>query len=227
MTVIAVQILLASPFLSHDKWAYLNSAFDLKRVFMYKWTVNWRFLSEDTFLSHYWAAGLLVAHAAALVSFGLFRWCNPDGGVWTVLNRGVRSPYLPAGQARITADCNFFSLSYEHMLNLVHKMSRQFYSLPISLASYLLDRCITNSIHGMHTKFHSLLGGLHIQLSSGEFNLLNIRRARFEIIYFQTQYNARHRVCLECVPFHVVFILGSTWGKSSSSGRSMASQRDG
>ena len=110
-TVIAIQILLASPFLSHDKWAYLNSAFDFKRAFMYKWTVNWRFLSEDTFLSHSWAVGLLMAHATLLASFGLFRWCNPDGGVWNVLNRGVRSPYLPAGQARITADCNFLSLS--------------------------------------------------------------------------------------------------------------------
>jgi len=113
------------------------------------------------------------------------------------------------------------------MLNVIHKMSRQFYSPPTSSGSYLLDRCITNSIHGMHTKFHSLLGGLRILLLSSEFELLNIGRTGIEIFSFQIRYNDRHRVCLECVSFHIVFILGSAWGESSSSGRSMESQRDG
>lgn len=79
-------------------------AFDLSRVFMYKWTVNWRLVDEETFLSRGWAKGLIIGQLSTLAAFGLFQWCNRDGGVWKVLSRGLRRPTLPAGLAPITAD---------------------------------------------------------------------------------------------------------------------------
>lgn len=106
VTLFASNALLALPFLEEDYWAYLRSAFDLSRVFLYKWTVNWRMIGQDTFLSRQWANGLFLGHVSTLAAFGLFVWCKRDGGVWTVLRRGFRKPDLPASFAPLTADCS-------------------------------------------------------------------------------------------------------------------------
>ncbi len=103
-TAVAFQAMLASPFLSADPWGYLKGAFDLGRVFLYKWTVNWRFLDESTFLSSKFALSLLFGHVSVLFAFGLFKWCKPDGGVWKVLDRGLRQPLQPAGLIPVTPD---------------------------------------------------------------------------------------------------------------------------
>ena len=105
MTVGATQVMLAFTFLREDPWAYLQSSFDLSRIFFYKWTVNWRFIDEKTFLSSRWAKGLLFGHVSVLILFGLFRWCKLDGGVWPVLRRGIQQPRRPAGLTPLTADC--------------------------------------------------------------------------------------------------------------------------
>ena len=105
MLVLAcTQILIARPFLENST-SYLQNAFDLSRVFLYKWTVNWRFVDEPTFLSPAWAKALLLGHVTVLVAFGLFRWCRSDGGVAGVLVRGFRRPTLPAGLAPVGPDC--------------------------------------------------------------------------------------------------------------------------
>jgi alpha-1,3-mannosyltransferase len=45
-------------------FAYITSAFDLSREFLYKWTVNWRMMSGDRFLSRRTALGLLATHVS-------------------------------------------------------------------------------------------------------------------------------------------------------------------
>ena len=45
---------------------------------MYKWTVNWRFVDETTFLSPLFAIGLLGVHAALLVLFLTTKWIKPS-----------------------------------------------------------------------------------------------------------------------------------------------------
>lgn len=104
-TILAVQVMVAMPFINEDGWAYFQTAFDLGRVFLYKWTVNWRFLSEETFLSSSWATGLLIGHASVLIAFGVFRWSQPDGGVWSLVSRGLRQPGRPPALTPVTADC--------------------------------------------------------------------------------------------------------------------------
>jgi alpha-1,3-mannosyltransferase len=47
----AVQVVLAYPFLSTYPLEYLQRSFDLGRVFMHKWTVNYKFIPEDIFVS--------------------------------------------------------------------------------------------------------------------------------------------------------------------------------
>lgn len=104
IAIIAIQGLLATPFLAAYPRSYLQNAFDLSRVFLYKWTVNWRFVDEETFLSPTFAKSLLLAHVVTLIIFGLTRWCKEDGGAWNVISRGLRRPNLPAGLAPVTAN---------------------------------------------------------------------------------------------------------------------------
>lgn len=56
----AVQLVLGYPFLSTFPVEYLSRSFDVKRVFMYKWTVNLKFLPEDIFVGKQLSVLLLV-----------------------------------------------------------------------------------------------------------------------------------------------------------------------
>ncbi|XP_029669636.1 lethal(2)neighbour of tid protein 2 isoform X2 [Formica exsecta] len=42
-----IQLILGLPFLLENPIAYIKGAFNLGRIFEFKWTVNWRFLSEE------------------------------------------------------------------------------------------------------------------------------------------------------------------------------------
>lgn len=59
------------------RWTYVSRAFDLSRKFLYKWTVNWRFVSEKTFSSDSFAYALLAGHVAVLAFFLLTRFVSP------------------------------------------------------------------------------------------------------------------------------------------------------
>ena len=65
----AVQVALGWPFLTAYPVEYLTRAFDLGRVFMYQWTVNFKFLPESVFVSRPLSVALLLATVAA---WGLF-----------------------------------------------------------------------------------------------------------------------------------------------------------
>ncbi|DAZ98135.1 TPA: hypothetical protein N0F65_003121 [Lagenidium giganteum] len=65
----AIQIVLALPFLRHNWFSYLLKAFELSRVFTYKWTVNWKFLPEEIFVSKNLAHLLLCGHLIFLILF--------------------------------------------------------------------------------------------------------------------------------------------------------------
>ncbi len=55
-----VQLVLGYPFLSTYPVSYLSKAFELTRVFFYKWTVNFKFLPEEIFLSKKLSVVLLI-----------------------------------------------------------------------------------------------------------------------------------------------------------------------
>lgn len=61
-----VQVVLALPFLASHPVNYVVGAFNLGRVFLFEWTVNWRLLPEDVFLSRWFHLALLVGHLATL-----------------------------------------------------------------------------------------------------------------------------------------------------------------
>ncbi|KAL5051843.1 hypothetical protein BDW71DRAFT_212960 [Aspergillus fruticulosus] len=76
---LGVQVLLAIPFLKTNPSGYFERAFEFGRQFMFKWTVNWRFLGEDIFLSIWFWRGLLALHLLILVVFGITSFLKPSG----------------------------------------------------------------------------------------------------------------------------------------------------
>lgn len=65
-----IQFLLPAPFFFSKSnpyliSAYFTSAFDFSRQFLYEWTVNWKFISEETFLSRERAVTLLAGHVSS------------------------------------------------------------------------------------------------------------------------------------------------------------------
>ncbi|KAL4761798.1 dolichyl-P-Man:Man(5)GlcNAc(2)-PP-dolichol alpha-1,3-mannosyltransferase [Aspergillus foveolatus] len=76
---LGIQVLLAIPFLKTNPSGYFERAFEFGRQFMFKWTVNWRFVGEDIFLSTGFWAGLIVLHLFILVVFGFTCFLKPSG----------------------------------------------------------------------------------------------------------------------------------------------------
>jgi len=78
ISVALSQLLLAAPFLTRDTGLdYFLRAFDFGRQFLFKWTVNWRFVGEEAFLSKGFATGLLVVHLTVLLVFFQIKWVHP------------------------------------------------------------------------------------------------------------------------------------------------------
>lgn len=106
---VALQAALGAPFLLTHPRSYLSRAFELSRVFMWQWTVNWRFLPEETFVSPRWAAALLCAHLVALLALAHFSWSAADGGLYAVCMRvwghavGSSTAKLHGGEGGATA----------------------------------------------------------------------------------------------------------------------------
>ncbi|KZS99080.1 glycosyltransferase family 58 protein [Sistotremastrum niveocremeum HHB9708] len=130
LLVIFVQILLAWEFLSSYPQSYLKNAFDLSRVFLYKWTVNWRMLDEDTFLSPTFSRALLCAHLVTLLVFCSQKWLSPEGGILTTVARGLRRPSVPASSRVLSADEIITLLFTSNLIGILFSRSLhyQFYS---------------------------------------------------------------------------------------------------
>lgn len=97
------QVAIGWPFIQEYPRPYLKNAFEFSRQFLHKWTVNWRFVPEETFLSSSWARTLLALHLGALVAFG-FRWCRQDGGALAVAGRALRRPSSAPSLVPLSAD---------------------------------------------------------------------------------------------------------------------------
>jgi len=98
-----VQFTLAVPFLSNAR-GYLARSFELSRVFLYKWTVNWRFVGEDRFLSREFATALIILHLTLLATFVWTRWSRPSGLSIPALVSTALNPLPTEIQQRIYLD---------------------------------------------------------------------------------------------------------------------------
>lgn len=107
IVIVALQGLLGLPFLREYPWEYIAGAFDFSRVFLYKWTVNWRFVPEEIFLSKLFAKGLLAIHLATLVIFLLNRWFVDLHGSFVAIIKAIKYPTKPPVLLPVTSDCEF------------------------------------------------------------------------------------------------------------------------
>uniref|UniRef100_A0A1I8C2H5 dolichyl-P-Man:Man5GlcNAc2-PP-dolichol alpha-1,3-mannosyltransferase n=1 Tax=Meloidogyne hapla TaxID=6305 RepID=A0A1I8C2H5_MELHA len=89
-----IQFFISFEFLFNNPLAYLSRAFELNRVFLYKWTVNWRILPKELFLDKRFHLLLLLFHLAFLGLFALKVWFSEQGGLKNLLKRlwfGIRT----------------------------------------------------------------------------------------------------------------------------------------
>lgn len=132
--VVAVQLVLALPFLLTYPTSYFAKAFEFSRVFTHKWTVNLKFLDPETFVSKPVALSLLLYHVLSLLAF-LAKWTGPEQGIGAFifgiltgkdsrLSNIVPSSrqYSPAYILLITLTCNFIGITFARTLHY------QFYS---------------------------------------------------------------------------------------------------
>ncbi|XVE77639.1 hypothetical protein DITRI_Ditri13aG0078800 [Diplodiscus trichospermus] len=86
-----VQIVLGLPFLVSYPIEYVSRAFNLGRVFIHFWSVNFKFIPEPIFVSKEFAVSLLIAHLVLLAVFAHYKWCKHDGGLFNFLYSRIRS----------------------------------------------------------------------------------------------------------------------------------------
>lgn len=101
-----LQFTLAFPFLPVNARGYIGRSFQLDRQFFFKWTVNWRFVGEETFLSREFAVALLIGNLALLNIFGLTRWTRPSGLSAPALAKTAFRPLPPFVQQRMALNIN-------------------------------------------------------------------------------------------------------------------------
>ena len=121
----AIQLLLAAPFLLENPWSYLAGSFDLGRKFFFIWTVNWKFLPEEFFVSNHWSLLSLCCHLLTLLCFAQFRWCAK--GIMPTLWANFfphQTPIRlsPSYIVEVLFTCNFIGIVFARSLHY------QFYS---------------------------------------------------------------------------------------------------
>ncbi|XP_038672834.1 dol-P-Man:Man(5)GlcNAc(2)-PP-Dol alpha-1,3-mannosyltransferase isoform X1 [Scyliorhinus canicula] len=132
-----LQVVLGLPFLIENPVGYVARAFDLGRQFLFKWTVNWRFLPEDIFLNRHFHLVLLVAHLSILILFAVYRWNKSEERMFSLL----KAPEERKTQHQtVTADQIVFVLFTSNFIGICFSRSLhyQFYVWYFHTLPYLL-----------------------------------------------------------------------------------------
>ncbi|KAK9013558.1 hypothetical protein V6N11_041562 [Hibiscus sabdariffa] len=138
-----LQIVLGLPFLVSYPVEYISRAFNLGRIFIHFWSVNFKFVSEPIFVSKEFAISLLIAHLVLLLVFAHYKWCKHEGGLFKFLYSRIRcclssssSPWpKPLKKEHIVATMfagNFIGIICARSLHYQF-YSWYFYSLPYLL----------------------------------------------------------------------------------------------
>ncbi|KAI1810110.1 glycosyltransferase [Poronia punctata] len=144
-----IQFTIALPFLRENPQGYLSRAFELSRQFFFKWTVNWRFVGEDTFLSRPFALSLLAMHVSVLIWFVLKKWLKPTGKAWPAVVGPLLKFTAPFGKqeerrisAQVTPEYVMTTMLSANVIGLLFARSLhyQFYSYLAWSTPYLLWR---------------------------------------------------------------------------------------
>ncbi|KAF5555219.1 dolichyl-P-Man:Man(5) c(2)-PP-dolichyl mannosyltransferase [Fusarium mexicanum] len=150
-----VQFAIGIPFITKNPRGYAARAFELSRQFQFKWTVNWRMLGEEVFLSKYFAISLLACHALVLLIFISKRWIQPTGrSLYDLIPSFLRlkSPFTVQEQLRIshcvTPEYVMTTMLTANLVGLLFARSLhyQFYAYLAWATPYLLWRATEDPI---------------------------------------------------------------------------------
>lgn len=125
------QIVVGLPFLTHNAEAYLTRAFEFSRQFLFKWTVNWRFIGEEEFLSARFSRLLIIAHVSLLALFITTCWLKPSRQSLLETIRQILSPA---------------SIPSEKQAVISQRVTRR-YVLTTMLASMAIGSLCARSLH--------------------------------------------------------------------------------
>uniref|UniRef100_A0A7S1W7U4 dolichyl-P-Man:Man5GlcNAc2-PP-dolichol alpha-1,3-mannosyltransferase n=1 Tax=Alexandrium catenella TaxID=2925 RepID=A0A7S1W7U4_ALECA len=115
--MLALQLLLAAPFLAADPKAYLSRAFGGPGDLQHVWSVNWRALPQAVFERRAFGLGLLLCHLACLAWFAHRRWI-PKGWLDRRLWRWSASTTLDSRSVVcIWFACNFVGVVFMRTLH--------------------------------------------------------------------------------------------------------------
>ncbi|KAL5091224.1 dolichyl-P-Man:Man(5)GlcNAc(2)-PP-dolichol alpha-1,3-mannosyltransferase [Trichoderma cf. simile WF8] len=131
--MVQVQLLLAVPFITTNWRGYLGRAFELSRQFKFEWTVNWRMLGEELFLSRSFSITLLAFHALFLLIFILGRWLK-------IKERTVLGmiPYVLRFQSPFTE---------QEELSISHRVVTPRYIMSAMLSANVVGLLFARSLH--------------------------------------------------------------------------------
>ncbi|XP_019063062.1 dol-P-Man:Man(5)GlcNAc(2)-PP-Dol alpha-1,3-mannosyltransferase isoform X2 [Fukomys damarensis] len=144
-----LQVVLGLPFLLENPIGYLSRSFDLGRQFLFRWTVNWRFLPEALFLHRAFHLALLAAHLTLLLLFALFRWHRTGESILSLLKepskRKVPPQPLTSNQIVSTLFTSNFigicfsrSLHYQFYVWYFHTLPYLLWATPAGWLTHLL-----------------------------------------------------------------------------------------
>ncbi|XP_005383394.1 PREDICTED: dol-P-Man:Man(5)GlcNAc(2)-PP-Dol alpha-1,3-mannosyltransferase [Chinchilla lanigera] len=132
-----LQVVLGLPFLLENPVGYLARSFDLGRQFLFRWTVNWRFLPEALFLHRAFHLALLAAHLSLLSLFALRRWHRTGESILSLLKDPSKrkvppQPLTPNQIVSTLFTSNFIGICFSRSLHY------QFYVWYFHTLPYLL-----------------------------------------------------------------------------------------
>jgi alpha-1,3-mannosyltransferase len=104
---------------------------------MYKWTVNWRMLPEELFLSRGFATVLLSAHVLLLLAFFHRKWTARAGGMVTAFTSCLSGK---SGRAVLTHQQTLMAVFTANFVGIVcaRSLHYQFYSWYFHSIPFLL-----------------------------------------------------------------------------------------
>nr|SVE86082.1 EOG090X04XE [Daphnia similis]SVE86711.1 EOG090X04XE [Daphnia similis]SVE87338.1 EOG090X04XE [Daphnia similis]SVE87964.1 EOG090X04XE [Daphnia similis] len=170
-----LQIVLGAPFLLTNPVAYLVGSFNLGRVFLFEWTVNWRFLPEEIFIHPGFHITLLLLHVVLLAIFAKpwFRYMKSFAKLQpTGVGMVSQLFLLPLFTANLIGVAFSRSLHYQFYVWYFHTLPYLLWSTPYSI---WLRLCILGFIEMCWNTFPSthassaMLHVCHILIISGIF----------------------------------------------------------
>ncbi|OQV12089.1 Dol-P-Man:Man(5)GlcNAc(2)-PP-Dol alpha-1,3-mannosyltransferase [Hypsibius exemplaris] len=132
------QVLLATPFLIVNPIAYLERSFDLGRVFLYEWTVNWRFVSEKFFLDRSFHVALFGLHLVLLVALCWRCWLPLRRAVRTTDAVGVNAKLMVLFTSNFVGIACSRSMHYQFYVWYFHTLHFLLWTMPMRFVTRAL-----------------------------------------------------------------------------------------